>query len=107
MTIDGRTRDNHKEWFYSKNIKVFFFFLVTALYSQFIKKCGFLKYDLGFCFKYLQQIRVSAMPGRFFRTGSHQSGRPYTTQISLWFFVGLRARGHMGHMINSVTFFTN
>ena len=43
MTIDGRTQDNHKEWFYSKNIKVFFFFLVTALYSQIIKKCGFLK----------------------------------------------------------------
>ena len=43
MTIDGRTRDNHKEWFYIKNIKVFFFFLVTALYSQIIKKCGFLK----------------------------------------------------------------
>ena len=42
MTIDGRTQDNHKEWFYSKNIN-FFFFLVTALYSQIIKKCGFLK----------------------------------------------------------------
>ena len=42
MTIDGRTRDNHKEWFYSKNIKVFFF-LVTAFYSQIIKKYGFLK----------------------------------------------------------------
>ena len=40
-----------------------------------------------------------AGPDGFFRTGSRQPVRPYTRQLSLWFSIGWRERGRMGHMI--------
>ena len=41
MTIDGRTRYNHKEWFYSKNIKVFFFYYSQRYTHKSSKNAGF------------------------------------------------------------------
>ena len=75
------------------------FFRVRTRKSQFIKKLFFLCY-FRFSLEFLQKSRIRTGLDSSFWTGSRQPVRPCACQLSVWFSMGLRARCHMGHLIN-------